>query len=155
MIADLSTIFGDAATEPAHDRRLTQRFVTAWSRVARGAWPSWTEFRASDLGVDWNWVFAVDLKRSAGFPYFIFLGPRLANLSDVYLAGDEDWTMSLLDRAAAELDATVAAGSPILRDARLTLYDGRCVLFRSLTAPLSEDGSAITHVCGVASGRAA
>lgn len=154
MIADIATIFGDAAMEPAHDRRLTQRFSKAWSQAARGAWPSWAEFRTADLGADWNWVFAVDLKRSAGFPYFIFLGSRLANLSDVYLSGDENWTMSLLDRAASELDATAAAGSPILREASLTLYDGRRILFRSLTAPLSDDGARVTHVCGVAGGRA-
>ncbi len=153
MLADVRTIFGDAAMEPAHDRRLTQRFASAWSQAAKGSWPSWNDFRAVDLGADWNWVFAVDLKRSTGFPYFIFLGSRLAALSDVYLSGDEDWTMSLLDRAAAELDATAAAGSPILREARLTLYDGQRILFRSLTAPLSDNGAAVTHVCGVASGR--
>lgn len=155
MLTDISAIFGEAAREPAYDRRLTQRFAAAWSKAARGAWPSWNEFRAVDLGADWNWVFAVDLKRSAGFPYFTFLGARLANLSDVYLAGDEDWTMSLLERAAAEIDATAAAGSPILRDVQLTLFDGQRILFRSLTAPLSDDGATVSHVCGVASGRAA
>lgn len=153
MLDEMSTIFSEAEAEPAHDRRLTQRFIAHWTQAGRGAWPSWEAFRTVDLGADWNWVFAVDLKRSQGFPHFIFLGSRLARLSDVYLTGDENWTVSLLDRATAEVDATVAAGSPVTRDSRLTLFNGRRILFRSVTAPLSADGGAITHVCGVASGR--
>lgn len=153
MYADVRAIFADALKEPAHDRRLTHRFTALWSQSARGGYPSWAEFRTADLGADWNWVFAVDVKRSQGFPYFIFLGSRLARLSDVYLSGDEDWTMSLLDRAAAEVDACIAARAPIQRDARLILYSGERILFRSVTAPLSENGADISHVCGVASGR--
>ena len=153
MLADIATLFPDAAIEPTHDRRLTQRFVALWTQAGRGAYPSWDAFRMTDLGADWNWLFTVDLKRSQGFPHFIFLGSRLARLSDVHLAGDENWTMSLLDRATAEIGATVAAGSPLLRESELTLFDGRKVQFRCVSAPLSDDGVTITHVCGVASGR--
>lgn len=155
MLADVATIFPEAGSEPAHDRRLTQRFVSLWTQAGRGAYPSWEAFRAVDLGADWNWLFVVDLKRSQGFPHFIFLGSRLSRLSDVYLCGDENWTMSLLDRATSEVEATVAAGSPVVREAPLTLSNGQQVLFRSVTAPLSDDGTTITHVCGVASGRPA
>ena len=153
MLSEVQTLFGDAAVAPPSDRRLTRRFLDAWTRAARGEFPSWAAMRAADLGEDWNWVFAVDLARSAGFPYFIYLGANLAKLSDVYLTGDTDWTLSLLDKATAELDAAVAAEAPQMRDDTLTLCNGRRLVFRSIVAPLADDGRTITHVAGVASGR--
>lgn len=153
MLSEVYALFGDAGVAPPQDRRLTRRFLDAWTRAARGEFPSWTGMRATDLGEDWNWVFAVELARSAGFPYFIYLGQNLAKLSDVYLTGDTDWTLSLLDKATSEIDAAVAAEAPQMRDDMLTLCNGRRLMFRSITAPLADDGRSITHVVGVASGR--
>ena len=153
MISEVSSLF--AAIEgqsPAADRRATRRFVDAWLQAGGGAFPSWEQLRAIDIGEDWNWVFAVDLEKSAGFPYFIFLGANLAKLSDVYLSGDADWTLSLLDKATTEIDACVAARAPREREDDLVLCNGRRILFRSVTAPLAETGGHATHVAGVVSG---
>jgi hypothetical protein len=153
MLSEVTALFGDgvAAQQPA-DRRATRRFVDAWTRTARGRFPAWRAIRTVDLGEEWNWVFAVDLEKSAGFPYFIYLGSSLAKLADVYLTGDTDWTMSLLDKATADIDACVALEGPHYRDDELVLCNGRKVLFRSVTAPLADNGNSITHVCGLVSG---
>lgn len=153
MLSEVHRLFDNTVAAPPSDRRLSRRFLDAWTQAARGAFPSWRALRAMDLGEDWNWVFAVDLKRSTGFPYFIYLGAHLAKLSDVYLSGDADWTLSLLDKATAEIDAAVAAEGPSFREDELTLCNGRRILFRCITAPLAENGRAITHVAGVVNGR--
>lgn len=153
MLNEVSDLFGpDLLAPPSADRRATRRFADVWTQAARGQFPAWEEMRRYDLGEDWNWAFAVDLKLSAGFPYFIYLGPNLAKLSDVYLTGDADWTVSVLDKATAEIDACVAGEAPHFSEDALTLCNGRRVLFRCVTAPLADDGVLISHVAGVVSG---
>jgi hypothetical protein len=154
MLSEVAYLFGEpgAAAAASNDRRATRRFVDVWTRSAKGRFPTWTAIRTFDLGEDWNWAFVVDLAKSNGFPYFIFLGSSLAKLSDVYLTGDTDWTLSMLDKATSEVDACVVAQSPHFREDELTLCNGRRVLFRCVTAPLADDGETITHVAGVVSG---
>lgn len=153
MQPDLAHLFCAPSADPAEDRRATQRFLRTWQDAARGSWPSWGEFRAVDFGSDWNRMFVVDVKRSNSFPYFIYLGAMLAALSDIYLRGDDQWTISLLDRATSEIDAVVASGAPHMRESVLTLYTGRKIMFRALLAPLSSDGVRISEIVGVVSGR--
>lgn len=153
MLDDVATLFREpiVLSQPA-DRRASRRFVDVWTRAARGRFPDWASIRACDLAEDWNWVYAVDLQKSAGFPYFIFLGAHLARLSDVYLAGDADFTLSLLDTATSEIETCVAEQCPHIREDELTLYNGRRILFRSVAAPLAEDGETISHVAGIVTG---
>ncbi|MEZ5921248.1 MAG: hypothetical protein R3C60_07825 [Parvularculaceae bacterium] len=153
MIEGTAGLFDEAIIAPPSDRRLTHRLLSVWAQTARGSFPTWTEMRSVDLGEDWNWVFVVDLKQSVGFPYFTYLGSRLARLSTVYLSGATEWTLSLLDKATANIDAAVAAEGPHQASDELTLCDGRKILFRCMTAPLAEDGEKISHVVGCASGR--
>ena len=153
MLQDVASLFGDVAPAPATDRRITNRLIDAWARAARGYFPSWAAMQEMDLGADWDWIFAVDLEKSIGFPYFIYLGESLARLSDVHLSGETDWSLSLLDKATADVFAAAAAEGPHHRDDTLTLCDGRRILLRAVTAPLADDGRNITHVIGVANGR--
>ncbi len=153
MLRDVATLFDNGALAPAADRRITNRLVNAWARAARGHFPSWEALQEMDLGDDWSWIFAVDLEKSIGFPYFIYLGESLAKLSDVHLSGATDWTMSLLDKATADIFAAAAAEAPHYRDDSLTLCDGRRLLLRAVTAPLADDGRNITHVIGATNGR--
>lgn len=155
MIQETAGLFDQAIIAPPSDRRLASRLLAVWAQSSRGAYPSWAEMRKTDLGADWNWVFVVDLKQSVGFPYFTYLGSELAKLSAIYLQGATDWTLSMLDIAASNIEAAVAAEGPHHHDSELTLCDGRRVLFRCMTAPLAEDGATITHVVGCASGRLA
>ncbi len=153
MLNEVTELFSDVVISPAVDRRMTQRLLNAWARATRGRFPAWSDMRRIDLGEDWNWSFVVDIEKSFGFPYFIYLGRNLAKLSDVYLTGADDWTISLLDMASSNINAAVRVEGPHFRDDDLTLCDGRRVLFRSVTAPLADDGETITHVFGAASGR--
>ncbi len=137
------------------DRRIIHRFMKVWAQCARGGFPSWSDLRAHDLGQDWNWLFVVDLAKSGTFPHFDYLGADLAKLADVHLAGGGDWAISILDRAAEDINAAVADQGPHLAEDTLMLDDGRAVLFRCMTAPLSEKDQVITHVVGVISGRLA
>lgn len=155
MIREAAGLFDQAIIAPPSDRRMTQRLLSVWAQAARGSFPSWADMRAVDLGADWNWVFVVDLKQSMGFPYFTYLGSELAKLSAIYLQGQTDWTLSLLDMAASNVDAAVAAEGPSNYNSKLTLCDGRKILFRCMTAPLAEDGETISHVVGCASGKLA
>ncbi|MCB2098312.1 MAG: hypothetical protein KDE05_11815 [Parvularculaceae bacterium] len=155
MIQETAGLFEQAIIAPPSDRRLSQRLLSVWAQAARGSYPSWADMRAIDLGADWNWVFVVDLKQSVGFPYFSYLGSELAKLSAVYLQGQTDWTLSLLDMATATIDAAVACAGPNHHERELTLCDGRKVLFRCMTAPLADDGETISHVVGCASGKLA
>ncbi len=155
MLSDIAELFGDNAIAPPADRRLARRLVDQWARAARGHFPSWEAMQGADLGADWDWTFVVDLENSVGFPYFIFIGDRLARLSDVYLSGEGDWTLTVLDKATADIEAAVAGRAPHFREDALVLCDGRQILFRSVTAPLAENGADISHVIGAANGRLA
>ncbi|HOP20154.1 MAG TPA: hypothetical protein PLV61_17420 [Parvularculaceae bacterium] len=153
MLTEVTSIFGETYAAPtAPDRRATRRFVDAWTRAARGRYPSWRAMREIDLGEDWNWAFSVDLQRSSAFPYFIYLGSSLAKLSDIYLPGGSDWMVSLLEKATTEIGACVIAETPIEREDELILANGRRLLFRSVTAPLADNGRTISHVAGVVNG---
>jgi len=155
MLSDVAELFGDGALAAAADRRMTRRLVDVWARTARGHFPSWAAMQEADLGDDWDWSFVVDLKKSVGFPFFVHIGDRLARLSDVHLSGEDDWALTVLDKATADIYAAVAGEAPHFRDDALVLCDGRRLLFRAVTAPLADDGETISHVIGVASGRLA
>jgi hypothetical protein len=153
MLSEISNLFGETiSAAPRADRRATRRFIDAWTHAARGRFPSWRAIRAINIGEDWNWAFCVDIEKSSGFPYFVYLGANLGKLSDVYLSGDTDWTMSLLDKATSEISACVASEGPHFREDELKLCNGRRLLFRCVTAPLADNGETITHVAGVVSG---
>lgn len=153
MLSEVVSLFGQPTTAPRPaDRRAARRFVDLWTQASRGRFPAWAEIKRIDFGADWDWIFVVDLKKSNGFPYFVFLGGSLAKLSDVYLTGDPDWTLSLLDKATVEISSCVAAAGPVFREDDLRLCNGRRVIFRSVTAPLSDDGETVSHVAGLVNG---
>ena len=154
-MSELHALFAPASAPAGSDRRIINRLSKVWTRSARGKFPSWAEVRANDLGEDWNWVFVVDLAQSVGYPHFVFLGSKLAKLSEVYLQDGGDWAVSLLDRASNDINAAVASEGPHLVEDALLLRDGREVVFRCMTAPLADDGRFVTHVLGVVSGRLA
>ncbi|MEZ5892158.1 MAG: hypothetical protein R3C58_03300 [Parvularculaceae bacterium] len=133
MLSDVAALFGDAAIAPSADRRLTRRLVDVWARAARGQFPSWEAMQTLELGEDWDWMFVIDVEKSVGFPFFVYLGEQLAKLSDVHLSGETDWTMTVLDKATADMFAAVASEAPHFREDELTLCDGRRL--RSVSSP--------------------
>jgi len=137
------------------DRRLTQRIQKTWKKTASGFLPSWCDIQSLDLGEDWENCFAVDLRLSDGFPYFIFLGDALCHLSNLYLSGESRWEMSLLDIATGKMDESALNRAPISYGDALRLQDGRRVLFRSVLLPLADNGVDVTHVFGAINGKGA
>ena len=162
MLQDIALLFQGDVPSVSSDRRLSARLSDNWYSLRQeGVRPSWEDFQRIELGEDWGWVFVLDVKKSVGFPYFIFLGENLARLSDVYLSGQTDWTVSLLEKAAGGIDETINAGEPVQRNDELQLCDGRIVRLRAVTAPLTNaggaladgDGQIFSHVIGAVSGR--
>ncbi|MEM8936218.1 MAG: hypothetical protein AAGC77_07410 [Pseudomonadota bacterium] len=140
------------------ERRLTKRVEALWRMALakdcpQNRLPSWPQLQAMDFGADARFCFAVDMRLSDGFPYFIYLGEELCRYSNLYLAGRDQFEDTLLDVAAGKLNDAVRAGDVFEYDDAFVLFDGRDVVFRSIFLPLSEDGHAITHIFGAANGR--
>lgn len=153
MLSDVSELFNGPFVAPARDRRLTRRVVDVWARAARGHFPSWTAMKDMTPEDDLDWMFVVDCEKSIGFPYFIYVGERIGKLADVFLSGAEEFGLSLLDKATADITAARERGGPHYREETLALCDGRRVMMRAVTAPLADDGQAVSHVVGAINGR--
>ncbi len=153
MLSDVSELFDAPITAPAKDRRLTRRVVDIWARAARGQFPSWEAMQAAGLGDDVDWMFVVDCEKSVGFPYFVFVGDRIAKLADVFLCDADELGLSLLDKATADIAAAREREAPHFREETLVLCDGRRVLMRAVTAPLADDGQTVSHVVVAVNGR--
>ena len=162
----MSAILSDkAAGLPVRlkERRLTKRVQRIWrAKAGAGAadeavdvLPAWRDFSADDLGEDWPFCFAVDLRLSDAAPYFIYLGESLWRFSGLYLASRERWETALIDLAAAKMDEAALNRAPVGYVGNLRLDDGRRVVFRSILLPLADNGVDVTHVFGAASGRGA
>ncbi len=153
MLSDVSELFSEPVVMPATDRRLTRRVVDVWARAARGQFPSWRAMQTTGLGDDLDWIFVVDCEKSIGFPYFIYIGDHIGKLADVFLCGADEFGLSLLDKATADIAAARERAAPHFREETLVLCDGRRVMMRAVTAPLADDGQTISHVVGAVNGR--
>ena len=139
------------------ERRLTRRVEKQWRSRADdcepGCLPSWADIQSLDLGEDWDFCFAVDMRLSDGFPYFIFLGDGLCRFSNVYLSGRGHWQNTLLDMATTQMDEAALSREPVFCADTLRLFNKRRIVFRSVVMPLSDNGPDVTHVFGAANGK--
>lgn len=138
------------------ERRLAYRVLTQWLDLRAGRdMPTPCALQADAFGDDWRWCFMIDARRSAHFPYYVFLGEGLAGYCDMRLSGAGDWRFTVLDKATSRLGAAVESAAPQYHEDKLILFDGARLLFRSLLLPVSEDGATVTHVFGAANGKRA
>ena len=135
------------------ERRLTQRVRNKWLRISRDRLPTLEEVQEINFGPDWPFCFAVDLRLSDIFPYFIFMGEELSRYSTLYPMGDPRREITLLDTAIAKMDEAALGRAPVEFSDVKRLDDGRRVAFRSILLPVSENGRDVTHIFGAASGR--
>lgn len=136
------------------ERRLNRRLFDYWQRKCRaGGLPCPSTIDAAELGGDWDYCFLLDARDLPDFANFIHLGQKLAPFSGVYLSGKEDWFRTVLDKTTQQVPRALQSRKPVLCDDELTLFDGRRLLFRTVLLPLSEDGTAVTHLLGAANGR--
>lgn len=146
---------GPRSDWPAHaERRLTYKLLNYWDSL-RGTrpFPAPADIDGRAIPELWPWCFIIDTEHSFPSHYFLYLGKDLAEYSGIYLSGEHDWRMTLLDKAAAHLDCTLTRREPTIIEDELTRYDGRQLLFRCIMLPLSDDGETINQVLGAANGR--
>ena len=136
------------------ERRLSYQVLKYWESL-RGdrRYPAYGDIDGEVIADLWPWCFVLDTKHDYPTPYFEYLGSDLAKYSGIFLSGEDDWRMSLLDKAAAHLHKTLEAREPLLVEDTLVRFDGRKIVFRSIMMPLSDDNSTITHVFGAANGK--
>lgn len=151
----MRSVFSGLSSTPARltERRLSRRLRDVWRAKAGDGLPAWGDFLRDDLGDDWRFCFAVDLRLSDAQPYFIYIGEALWRFSDVYLAGGGQWETALIDLAAAKMDEAALTKAPVGYVGNLRLADGQRMVFRSVLLPLADNGVDVTHIIGAANGR--
>jgi len=138
----------------ASERRLVGRLLTYWHDLCEGrAYPRLGDVDPHKVGTDWRWSFILETGNHREFPNFVYLGPDLAKYSGVFLAGQDDFTLTLLDVATHKLDRVFREGCPLLMEDVVTLFDGQRLMYRAVLLPLSDDGEHINYVLGAANGR--
>lgn len=135
------------------ERRLTRRIEKTWKQKVNGRLPAWADIEALDLGEDWDFCFAVDLRLSDSEPYFIYLGDTLCQFSNLFLSKPSQWRRTLLDSATQKMDEAALSKTPVSHSDILRLEDGRRVIFRTVLLPLADNGVDVTHMFGAASGK--
>jgi hypothetical protein len=138
----------------AAERRLVGRLLGYWHALCEGrTFPSLKDLDPERIGDDWRWSFILETGDHRDFPNFRYLGPELAKFSGVFLAGQDDFTTTLLDVATHKLDRVFREGCPLLMEDVVTRFDGQRLMFRAVLLPLSDDGETINYVLGAANGR--
>ena len=135
------------------ERRLTARVRNKWAQVARDRLPSLKEVEALNFGADRQFCFAIDLRLSDIFPYFLFMGEALERYSAAYPLSDPRREKNLLDAAIAKMDEAAITRAPVEYSDIKSLHNGLRIAFRSILLPVSENGSDVTHIFGAASGK--
>jgi len=138
----------------AAERRLVGRLLAYWHDLCDGrSFPCLKDLDAERIGDDWRWSFILQTDDHREFPNFRYLGPDLAKYSGIFLAGQDDFTTTLLDVATHKLDRVFREGCPLLMEDVVTRFDGQRLMFRAVLLPLSDDGKNINFVLGAANGR--
>ena len=142
------------ARRPAPERRLHERVLLHWQRVARGrSLVPLREFDWSSLEDDSSHGFLLDLQDLAA-PRLRHVGPVLAaeaqlESGQVPLASVP--ANSLLARFANQFTAVLGSGEPITADYEFVTTAAYRVLCRGVLVPLSSSGTRIDHVYGAVS----
>jgi len=138
----------------AAERRLVGRLLSYWHKLCDGRpYPCLKDLDPEQIGTDWRWSFILATGSYRDFPNFVYLGPDIAKYSGIFLAGQDNFTSTLLDVATHKLDRVFREGCPLLMEDVVTLYDGRRLMYRTVLLPLSDDGETINYVLGAANGR--
>jgi hypothetical protein len=145
---------GAALAEIApRQRRLVLELWDHWE-AKRGArrYPSLDDIDPGDIAGIWPHCFILDVTSFQNFPYFHYLGPRVARYSGVFLNGRHDWSRTLLKKMVCHYKEALERREPVLLEDELTQFNSRRLLFRSVLLPLSDDQIAINYLLGAANG---
>ncbi|MEZ5892159.1 MAG: hypothetical protein R3C58_03305 [Parvularculaceae bacterium] len=134
------------------EKRLTERVRQKWAQIAQNRLPSLREMEALNFGDDKGFLFAVDLRLSDIFPYFVFMGDKLESYSSLYHA-DARGEKTLLDSAMSKMDEAALNREPVEFSEVKRLQTGQRIAFRSILLPLAENGTDVSHIFGAANGK--
>jgi len=135
-------------------RRLIWQLLDYWEAKRQDRdFPSLDDIDPEEIAELWPYCFVLDVKNFRDVPYFHYLGPKLARYSGVFLSGRHDWSRTLLKKAVCHYKEALTRRAPVLVEEDLTQYDNKCLLFRSVLLPLSDDGTAINYLFGAANGK--
>lgn len=136
------------------ERRLVYRIMRHWQKQCGGRrYPSLSDIDPGAISDMWPSCFVLETSSSTEAPYFHYLGDSLAKYSGVFLGGEKDWSLTLLDKATERLRDAVDHRQPVMLEDEIVRYDGTRLLFRSILMPLSDDGENINYVLGAANGK--
>ncbi len=136
------------------ERRLVYRILRYWQQQ-RGArtFPSLDDINPEDIVDLWPSCFVLETQNSVDAPYFQYLGASLAKYSGVFLSGEKDWSLTLLDKATLGFRNAIEKMEPLMLEDEITRFDGTQLLFRSILLPLSDNGEQVDHLLGAANGK--
>ena len=136
------------------ERRLVYRIMRYWQKQCSGRpFPSLTDIDPEAISEMWPSCFVLETNNSADAPYFHYLGSSLAKYSGVFLGGENDWSLTLLDKATHRFREAVEHRQPVMLEDEIVRYDGTQLLFRSILLPLSDDGENVNYLLGAANGK--
>ena len=120
------------------ERRLVYRIMRYWQKqCGTRQYPCLSDIDPEAISEMWPSCFVLEMKNSAEAPYFHYLGSGLAKYSGVFLGGENDWSLTLLDKATERLQDAVDHRQPVMLEDEIVRYDGTQLLFRSILLPLS------------------
>ena len=135
------------------ERRLVRRLLAYWQERRGGReFPALGDIDAEAIGDMWPSCFVLDTISNREFPYFRYLGSDLFKYSGIFLSGETDWALTLLDKAVGNFREALETRVPILIEDELIRYDGSRLLFRSVLLPLSDDQETVNFLLGAANG---
>ena len=142
-----------SSARPTRERRLSRRLLAYWQeRRGDREFPALGDIDSEAISEMWPSCFILDTAGNREFPYFHYLGSDLLKFSGIFLSGETDWALTLLDKAVGNYREALETRVPILIEDELTRFDGSRLLFRSVLLPLSEDQKTVDYILGAANG---
>ncbi|HUH85697.1 MAG TPA: hypothetical protein VLX85_13895 [Stellaceae bacterium] len=140
---------------PIREMRLTMRVLRYWRDIAgKRPFPRVTDLDARELGEDWQNCLLIKLRSPLERSFLSYIGSGL-----VVPGGPTEGTAlaecppeTILARATSYVSRVLAQRVPVSMGGSAAQQSG-VVLYRSILAPLSEDGRTIDTVLGAANYR--
>jgi len=134
-----------AARSEREERRLVERVLRHWTKVAAGKrFPRLNEINPWMVGGDWANCLVITVQSPVELSHFVAVGKNLA----VALCARDTLAGLLL----SHLPPVLSARRCLIVEGKATIR-GAPILYRGALLPLSDDGVAIDHVLGAANHR--
>ena len=135
-------------TQDGRERRMVLRVLEFW-REAKGeaSFPKPTQFDESAMPELYPFCMLLDLKGNPDDPRVVAVGREMSSQVEGSLKGlsvSQLETNTLPCQAVAYVAEVLRKGVPISRGGSFTDKNGATLLYRSIAAPLADDGETVT-----------